>query len=361
MDEGQAILALESVLLDSVMVHQRSDVTYGMFLSGGIDSSALLACMMRLNDRPVRAFTAGFPGTGVHDERVHARAVAKAAGAEHIEIEVTAEDFWRELPAIVAAMDDPAADYAIVPTYMLAKVARAEVKVVLSGEGGDELFGGYGRYRSAMRPWFLGGRQLRRRGILDDLGLLREENGAWRNGIAVAEAEAADNGRTKLQIAQATDCTDWLPHDLLIKLDRCLMAHSMEGRTPFLDPLVASFAFRLPDRLKVHRGLGKYLLRKWLACALPEAKPFEPKRGFTVPVAEWIATKADRLAPLVARSPGVAQLCYPDAVESLFKSMGQNKRAGVACWQLLFYALWHRAHIEGGRTNVPLFEVLVQA
>jgi asparagine synthase (glutamine-hydrolysing) len=360
-DEGHALTELERALLDSVIVHQRSDVPYGMFLSGGIDSSALLACMRRLNDRPVRAFTAGFPGTGVHDERAHARMVAKAAGAEHIEIEVTGEDFWRELPAIVTAMDDPAADYAIIPTYILAKAASRDLKVVLCGEGGDELFGGYGRYRSAMRPWFLGGRPMRRQGILDGLGVLRGDGKTWRDGIAVAKAEAGQAGRTKLQVAQATDCADWLPHDLLLKLDRCLMAHSIEGRTPFLDPVVANFAFRLPDELKVHRGMGKYLLRKWLARALPEAKPFEKKRGFTVPVAEWLSQKAAQLGPLVARSPGVAALCYPQVVQKLFESMEDNKRGGIACWQLLFYALWHRVHIEGGRSDLPVIETLEAA
>ena len=162
----------------------------------------------------------------------------------------------------------------------------------------------------------------------------------------------------KLQIAQASDCTDWLPHDLLLKLDRCLMAHGMEGRTPFLDPVVANFAFRLPDALKVRGGLGKYLLRKWLAHTLPEAKPFERKRGFTVPVAEWMAEQAGQLAPLVARSPGVAALCYPEAVETLFRKMTKDKRAGMACWQLLFYALWHRAHIECARTDLPIMEAL---
>ncbi len=359
--EESAVTALECALMDSVMVHQRSDVPFGMFLSGGIDSSALLACMMRLNERPVRAFTAGFPGTRVHDERAHARTVAKAAGAEHIEIEVTAEDFWRDLPAIVASMDDPAADYAIVPTYMLAKAASRELKVVLCGEGGDELFAGYGRYRSALRPRLLGGRPMRSKGVLDGLGVLREENRRWRDGIAVAEAEAAQTGRTKLQVAQATDCADWLPHDLLIKLDRCLMAHGVEGRTPFLDPVVANLAFRLPDRLKIRNGMGKFLLRKWLARALPEAKPFEPKRGFTVPVTEWMAAEAPRLAPLVAHSPGVAALCYPDAVEKLFRAMTHDKHTGAACWQLLFYALWHRVHIEGGRSDVPVLDALGSA
>jgi asparagine synthase (glutamine-hydrolysing) len=115
--EEQALRRLEDALMQSVDFHQRADVPYGMFLSGGIDSSALLALMARLNDTPVRAYTAGFPGTGATDEREHARAVAEAVGAEAIDVSVTEADFWRDLPAIAAAMDDPAADYAIVPTY----------------------------------------------------------------------------------------------------------------------------------------------------------------------------------------------------------------------------------------------------
>ncbi len=358
MDEEAALAELDRVLMDSVLVHQRSDVPYGMFLSGGIDSSALLACMARLNERPVKAFTAGFPDSGVHDERDHARAVAKAAGAEHIEIAVTAEDFWRELPAIVAAMDDPAADYAIVPTYMLARAARRSLKVVLCGEGGDELFAGYGRYRSAIRLRWLGGRPMRNKGLLDGTDVLREKNAAWRDGIALAEREAMGGGRTRLQAAQAVDCADWLPHDLLTKLDRCLMAHGVEGRTPFLDRAVANFAFRLPDNLKIRNGLGKYLLRRWLSRALPESKPFDPKRGFTVPVAEWMAGRADRLGPLVARQAGVAELCRPREVERLFRSLSTSRRAGMACWQLLFYALWHEIHIAGARSDLPVLETL---
>ena len=121
--ETEALKALDAALMDSVAVHQRSDVPYGMFLSGGIDSAAVLACMARLNEKPVRAFTAGFPATSTHDERGNARRVAKSVGAEHIEIAVTEKDFWRQLPAIAAAMDDPAADYAVLPTYLLAAEA----------------------------------------------------------------------------------------------------------------------------------------------------------------------------------------------------------------------------------------------
>ena len=126
LSETEALKLLDAAFMDSVAVHQRSDVPYGMFLSGGVDSSAILACMARLNDTAVRAFTAGFPGTAADDERGHAKRVAKAAGAEHCEIAVTENHFWRHLPAIAAAMDDPAADYAILPTFLLAAESRSD-------------------------------------------------------------------------------------------------------------------------------------------------------------------------------------------------------------------------------------------
>jgi asparagine synthase (glutamine-hydrolysing) len=359
LNEEEALVLLESALKDSVLVHQRSDVPYGMFLSGGIDSSALLALMARLNDRPVQAFTAGFPGTEARDERAHAKTVARAAGAEHIEIEVTENDFWTTLPSIAAAMDDPAADYAVLPTYLLAQEAGRRVKVVLSGEGGDELFAGYGRYRSALRSRWFGGRQMRRRGLLDGLGILRDPSG-WRQGMEDAEKRIAAEGGSRLQQAQALDCADWLPNDLLLKVDRCLMAHGVEGRTPFLDPKVAELALRLPDGLKIRNGVGKYILRKWLARALPAADAFSRKRGFTVPVAEWIAKRARALAPLVARAEGIAQICRPERVEPLFHDFGRGggKHEGTACWQLLFYALWHRIHVEGRPSRGDIMSVL---
>lgn len=360
--EAEALERLEAALTDSVRVHQRSDVPYGMFLSGGVDSSVVLALMARLNDRPVRCFTAGFSGTGVADERAHARALARELGAAHSEVDFTEADFHALTPAIVASLDDPTADYAVLPTWKLAREARRDVKVVLSGEGGDELFAGYGRYRSAIRPWWLGGRMARGRGMLDGLGLLRAEATGWRDGVAAAEATENLPGRSRLQIAQAVDCVDWLPNDLLTKLDRCLMAHGVEGRTPFLDPVVAAVAFRLPDRLKVDKGMGKWLLRRWLERALPSARPFERKRGFTVPVAEWIARAGDRLGPLVARQPGVALFCHGDRIEALFRALGANadKRRGFAAWTLLFYALWHQRHVLGIAPDGDIAEVLAR-
>ena len=356
MSEATALEALEVALTDSVDVHQRADVPYAMFLSGGIDSSAILALMARLNDRPVYAYTAGFPGTDAADERAHARSVAQSFGAQHVEVTFEASDFWSMLPAIAAAMDEPVADYAILPTWKLAQVASKDHKVILSGEGGDEIFGGYGRYRSLMRPWWMGGRGMRRRGILDGLGVLRRDDPAWRDGIAAAEAVMRTGGRSRLQVAQAVDCADWLPNDLLTKLDRCLMAHGVEGRTPFLDPAVANAAFRLPDALKVKGGLGKWILRKWLDDVAPAAQAFSKKKGFTVPVGEWIAAEGDRIGPLVAAQAGVAERCRPEAVIALFQV--PCKRERFAAWTLLFFALWHQHHILGISNEGDAFDAL---
>ena len=359
-DEDAALSRLDRALMESVDLHQRSDVPYGMFLSGGIDSATLIALMARLNSEPVLAFTAGFDTPNAADEREHAATVARAVGARHESIEITEAMVWRHLPEIVAAMDDPAADYAIIPTWFLARRARQDVKVVLSGEGGDEIFAGYSRYKKAMRPWWLGGRTMWARGTFDTVNVLRTRPSTWRDGIAEAEARAAEGGRTRLAAAQTIDMTDWLPHDLLLKLDRCLMAHAIEGRTPFLDPGVAAAAFRLPDGLKLQQGMGKWILRKWLEKNLPVARPYAPKQGFTVPVGEWIKNQGARLGPLVAAQPGVAEIAYPDQVEALFGDI-RRWRHGFACWKLLFYALWHHRHIRGLPASADVFETLATA
>lgn len=356
MGEADALKRLDDILVDSVTVHQRSDVPYGLFLSSGIDSATILACMARLNSTPVQAYTACFPGTGVHDEFDEAHKLAAAMGAHHIKIEVTAADFWALLPKIVASVDDPTADYAIVPTYILAREAAKDLKVILCGEGGDEIFAGYSRYRRQIRPWWLGGRVRRRTGPFSDAGILYDEPTDWRNGIAAAEKDSVLPGRSKLQAVQAADCVDYLPHGLLVKLDRCLMAHGLEGRTPLLDPVVAEFGFRLPQELKLGRGRGKYLLRRWLEEDVAGAPSFARKKGFTVPVGDWIRTAGDRLGPLVAADPAIAALAPADKVKAVFAST--DKRQLEAAWRLLFFALWHRRHIRGMAPDGDVFECL---
>jgi len=270
---------------------------------------------------------------------------------------VTEDMTWRHLPEIVACLADPAADYAAIPTWFLAQRARQDVKVVLSGEGGDEIFAGYSRYQSAMRPWWLGGRVMRRRGNFDRVNVLRNRAAAWRDGVAAAEARVAGTERSRLMAAQEIDMADWLPNDLLLKIDRCLMAHAVEGRTPFLDRGVAAAAFRLPDALKVRDGLGKWLLRRWLERHCKAARPFAPKQGFTVPIGQWIGRQGARLGPLVAAQPGVAEIADPARVTALFRR-SNARRHGFAAWTLLFYALWHRAHILGLPPAGDVFETL---
>jgi asparagine synthase (glutamine-hydrolysing) len=198
---------------------------------------------------------------------------------------------------------------------------------------------------------------MRGRGSFDRLDVLRVTPTGWRDGLAASELRAAQPGRSRIAVAQATDMLDWLPHDLLLKLDRCLMAHGVEGRTPLLDRDVAACAFRLPDGLKIQGGRGKYLLRRWLERAMPQARPFAPKQGFTVPVATWIGGQAARLGALVARQPGIIEIADPGRVVGLFAA-ASGRDEGFAAWTLLFYALWHRAHILGLPMDGDVFDVL---
>jgi asparagine synthase (glutamine-hydrolysing) len=356
--DDEALLAtLDRVLTDTVAHHLRSDVPYGLFLSGGIDSSVLVALMARLTDQPVYALTAGFAGSGGADETELAGRVARSVGADHHVIEVTQDDFWRFAPQIAACLDDPTTDAAALPTWMLARAAKGGMTVVLSGEGADEMFGGYGRYRRAGLLGALAGRSRTRgvfRGALGAAPLLR----GWRDGLARAEAGVASPGRTTMQRLQATDCAEWLPNDLLVKLDRCLMAHSLEGRTPYLDPVVADFAFRLPDRAKVRGRMGKWLLREWLARNVPAAEPFARKSGFNPPVGTWIAARADRLGDLVAAQPGVAEFLPADGVRAV---IADAARQSQAAWSLVFYALWHTHHALGLPADGPIDDVLAAA
>jgi len=347
--ERDAISQLDAVLEDSVRVHQRSDVPYGLFLSGGIDSAAIATLMSRLNERPVTAFTCGFDVPEAADERGQAERVARALNLDWREISFGEEDFWRVLPQVAWALDDPTTDFATLPTYKLAEAAKGVLTVVLTGEGGDELFAGYGRYRRALRPAWLGGRAAEPQ---VDAPFLKDGGAAalarWR------EAAASPAGLTRLQQAQWADIQTWLPNDLLLKLDRCLMAHGLEGRTPFLDREVASFAFNLPDRLKVRGRYGKWLLRKWLEKTCPAAQPWARKQGFTVPVASWIAPRARDLGPRIAQSPGVRAVCDIDAVRSVFS----DDRHVSARWPLLFFTVWHAIHLEGAAPEEALSGLL---
>jgi asparagine synthase (glutamine-hydrolysing) len=351
-----ALERLDRELLDSVSVHLRSDVPYGLFLSGGIDSSALLALMTRAAGTHVRVLTCGWEGAGAPDESFEAERLARLMGADCHRVEMRRRDFWQLAPRIAAAIDDPTADAAVLPTWMLGRAAREDgLKVALCGEGADELFAGYARYRRQRAPWRLLSRRPRSRGVFGATLSLA----GWRDGLAAAEAEAeAMAGRSPLQTMQAADIAEWLPNDLLCKLDRCLMAHGVEGRTPFLDLPLADFVFRLPDGLKASLRYGKVLLREWLARALPQAGAYAGKKGFKPPVGAWMAAEAKRLGPLVAAEPGVAELLPPERVQAVFDAA---RTAPQPAWSLLFYALWHCRHGLGLASEGDIGEVLAAA
>ena len=357
-DQWALLRQLDAVLEDSVRVHQRSDVPYGLFLSGGIDSSAIATLMARLNERPVTAFTCGFDTPETYDERRAAEKVARALNLDWREVTFTQDDFWRIAPEVASALDEPTTDYACLPTYKLAEAAKDDLTVVLSGEGGDELFAGYGRYRRGLRLKWLGGRPAEPQidapflkpglgrdvaRLMPDLAKLpyssREPMISWREAACLGRPD----GMTELQTMQWADIATWLPNDLLLKLDRMLMAHGLEGRTPFLDREVAAFAFNLPDRMKVRGRYGKWLLRKWLERACPAAEPWARKKGFTVPVAGWIAPRAADIGPRVAACEGLGDVCDLDAVRAVFTDDAQSKNR----WPLVFYALWWSIHVGG--------------
>jgi asparagine synthase (glutamine-hydrolysing) len=161
-----------------------------------------------------------------------------------------------------------------------------------------------------------------------------------------------------MQAVQAVDVAEWLPNDLLTKLDRCLMAHGVEGRTPFLDPVVADFAFRLPDAQKASLRFGKVLLRQWLAKAFPQAGAFARKRGFKPPVGAWMQARGTALGRMVAAHPGVAAMLPRDEITGVFEDAAAEPQRA---WSVLFYALWHSRHILGVDPAGDILDVLGQS
>jgi asparagine synthase (glutamine-hydrolysing) len=354
----EALQRLDATLADSVEHHLRADVSYGLFLSGGIDSGCLVGLMARLSAQPVIAFTASFPGEAADDERLSAERIARSVGARHHVVEMTARDFWCQAPQVAAALDDPTTDAATLPTYALAKAAKDHVKVVLTGEGGDEIFCGYSRYYRSRRFWGMFARHARSRGEFDGLGHMKGVFDGWRDGLNLVERQQERGHRTFIQTLQSVDCTEWLPNDILIKVDRCLMAHGLEGRTPFLDPIVANFAFNLPDSMKVTTSMAKRLLRDWLATNVPASEPYARKTGFNPPVGAWIAARQPLIENLVARQPGIRELFPREAVACAFADLRKRHQAA---WSLLFYALWHSHHVLEIMSGGTIEDVLTQA
>ncbi len=338
----------DALFEETVALHLQSDVPVGLFLSGGVDSTCILTMAQRLIKQPIHTYTLGFKSSDTQDERCVAAQVAAHFATKHHEIEFTEEDFWELLPEAIRATDDPTADYAIVPTFKLAQMAAKDVTVVLSGEGGDELFAGYGRYRSYIRPVWKKRRNFYYKGDLSRLNLLKSDNNLWRQHIQEIEKACRTQGYDRLYTAQTIDMQTWLPNDLLIKLDRCLMWHSLEGRTPFLDKLLAEFALTLPNKLKIKGKQGKWILRSWLNQHLKQYDAFSPKKGFTVPLQSWLENRRDWLQNYLPSQSIITELCDIAKVNAML-AKPLTKTTTKATWSLMYLALWHQIHISRER------------
>ncbi|MGH6726265.1 MAG: asparagine synthase (glutamine-hydrolyzing) [Pseudolabrys sp.] len=393
--EIEAEAELNDLLVDAVGRQMISDVPLGAFLSGGIDSSTIVALMTAARRGPVRSFSIGFPDSG-YDESKYAAAVAQHLKTEHHELTVTAADALAVVPQLADMYDEPFADSSQIPTHLISKLTRAHVTVALSGDGGDELFGGYNRY--ALGHGFAGlmartPTGLRRgiaaimratpAGLVDAVarlapaGLLPAQPADKLRKLAAVlplEREAiylrlvsqcADPAGLMLGAAEHPIGLDWqrkderdlfveqmqlfdtatyLPDDILQKVDRASMAVSLEVRPPLLDHRVVEFAWRLPRRLRIHGGETKWLLRRVLDRYVPRDLVQRPKMGFAVPLADWLrgplrAWAEDLLDP--TRLGG--GLLDTTAVRRMWSEhIGGSGEWPYALWTILMYEGWRR-------------------
>ncbi|NKF21650.1 asparagine synthase (glutamine-hydrolyzing) [Solimonas marina] len=354
-------------LFEQVMrEHMRSDVPYGVFLSGGVDSAVLLAQLKRLHTQPVKSWSIGWQDTDEGDELDAAARIAAELGAEHHPIRLDRRAVFHRLPRMTWAADDLMRDYASLPTLALAEAAGSELKVVFSGEGGDEAFAGYGRYRpdvfertfKALRWPGSGG--FRVRGELDPAWVQRLFVPALQGALArhrqpfVDAWQQTPKAWTDLQRRQYVDLTTNLPDDLLVKADRMLMAHSIEGRVPFLDHRVIEFGLSLPDALKVSSKSGKVFVKRWAERYVPRDHLWQHKRGFHVPIGEWLrGTFLDTLAEKLPASAAIRQWCEPSAVRELLAREHARYDVTREVWSLMQFAIWHRLFIEADGSQVP--------
>jgi len=375
--EAEAVREIRRLLEDSVRCHLESDVPLGAFLSGGIDSSAVVAQMSRLMDRPVKTFTIGFDEVG-HNEAPHAAEVARALSTEHTEL-VMRPDVDQLIEDLVLWFDEPFADSSALPTYLVSKLAREHVTVALSGDGGDELFGGYTRYwkaqhsptlPDAVRPIV---RQLaarlphgaRGRNYLINLCRTREGRYAdtvalpllpWEGGVVRSELVTEDD-RFEMLLANLfhsvrdrdfpaqmalVDVMSYLPGDILTKVDRMSMRVSLEARVPLLDHLFAEFALSLPSRLKFRGGVGKWIFRKAIEPLVPASVLARPKSGFAVPLGQWFrGPLRHRLEALSRHDSPVFQYTDGASVLRILEEHRVGRRDhSYMIWRLLVLNMW---------------------
>lgn len=388
---------LDVLLRESVRLHLVSDVPFGAFLSGGVDSSLIVALMHQVMDVPVKTFSVGFQGGGAEafSELPYARLVAKRFETDHHEIYVTPDDLMDLAQKVVWHLDQPIADNACVANYMVSALASQHVKMVLTGEGGDELFGGYARYageqlsslfRFVPQParslalsmlqrlpglrapkialmafcqsdeltrlanWSPLFNRTRKSSLLND-DLFHQLTDPYAEEVFQSQLDGMDI-KDWLSRMLYVDTKVWLPDDLLARGDKTSMGSSLESRVPLLDHELVEFAATLPSNMKVKRLTRKYLLKKVARKWLPSEVIDRKKKGFPMPFSLWFRKECrpfvrDLLSPATVKRRGLFQSDY---VQTLLK----EHEAGTAdhgnlIWGLMSFELWHRAFLDSGR------------
>ncbi|MDB4147074.1 asparagine synthase (glutamine-hydrolyzing) [Amylibacter sp.] len=402
-DEGDAVAALGEVLSKAVQRQMISDVPLGAFLSGGVDSSAIVALMQAQSERPVQSFTIGFD-EAAFDESPYAAAVARHLGTEHTKLHVTDADARDVIPHLPDLYDEPFADSSQIPTHLVCRAARKNVVVALSGDGGDELFGGYNRYFWGPRVWDqfallphpvrrglgkvirsvplsvwdaagskynrlrsesagisrLGdkahrlGDRLRTVKTTDDLyrSLVSEWSleagimlGISKNPTSQLNDPLPENGvDDPAMLMMVQDMRTYLPDDILCKVDRAAMGVSLETRTPFLDPDVIALSTRLPMPMKIRDGQGKWALRQVLYQHVPREMIERPKAGFAIPIGIWLRGPLRDWAEELLSHKRLAKEGFfdPDIVRQTWAEHLSGRRDwATRLWAILMFQAWH--------------------
>jgi len=396
----EAVDALDSLLRDAVQSRMIADVPLGALLSGGVDSSAVVALMQETASRPVRTYTVGFDDP-VHNEAAHARAVASHLGTDHTELTLSGEDALALVPRLPTMFDEPLADPSQIPTFLVSQLARRHVTVALVGDGGDELFAGYNRYAyglrslgriaalppvlrraaaaginalgpgswdrlysplSALLPganrYRLVGEKLHKLAAVMDAPTeaegYRSLLSAWQHPETLVGGEDLEDDTLRilrdawpqrlLDRMMLADQRSYLPDDLLAKVDRASMAISLEVRAPLLDHRVVEFAWRLPSEMKLRDGVSKWILRQVLYRRVPQPLIDRPKTGFSVPLDRWLRgplrTWSEDLLATMSSLPFVRP---EPAMKAWREMLAQRRPAGPALWALLTFLDW-QAH-----------------
>lgn len=367
-DEQAALETFDELLQDVLQKHLRSDVPVGLFLSGGVDSSILATELSRCSfgKQLPKAWSLAFNSTTVHDESEAAGAVAQACSLELEYVKSEPIRLFDQLVYAIWASDELMGDFASLPTLVLADRASQSHKVVLSGEGGDEVFAGYGRYRMPMfQRWLAqlkapGSGGFRTKGRFNRpqaLGLIKLSQqarlfGHWRAPFIQNWKRFA--GLDRLTRMQATDIATWLADELLVKADRMMMVKGVEGRVPFLDHRLVLFGLSLPQSLRQRGRTGKYLPRKWLQAHLPQVEQGR-KKGFSVPVADWVRSLDPvRLEQALMGSPLLAEILDRKELQGLLAKLPQLDRKLVEpVAALIQLAIWYRLFVEQAGARPP--------